>query len=388
MVVFSYNIRMQTHLAIYHPKHAGILSAAIELKAEKILLLHQQDDDISGLQSVLRSRGIECITQVAEFDTMAARRQMAEILESHQQENIVFNASSGYHKLTLIAFEQFNDFGYPVFLVDKFTNELSWLNQPESQANLPLGHHIRLKEYLKTFNTQVLSMGQTTPEPASSRQLTGWLIEQLGQADKSIGTLNYMASSANQHNRYAMRKEDERNTELREFLHHFETAGKLTIKGRYIQFNSPEDRFYCNGGWLENHVFALLFGIRKNRPQIAELAKGVTLVRNQGQVKNELDVAAICHNRLHIIECKTKRFKNKSSDQSAASSAIYRLDTLKSIAGGHSGKAMMISYKELNKYTLSRAKDLGIYCCSHTQLKQLERHLYQFIDHNTGAHNP
>ncbi|MGJ8663648.1 MAG: Card1-like endonuclease domain-containing protein, partial [Marinicella sp.] len=142
----------------------------------------------------------------------------------------------------------------------------------------------------------------------------------------------------------------------------------------------PESRFYCNGGWLENHVFSLLFGMRKNRPQLADIARGVTIVRNQGKVKNELDVAAICHNRLHIIECKTRRFGSSKADKSAANSAIYRLDTIKSISGGHSGRAMLISYQQLNKYTLSRAKDLGIYCCSHTQLKQLERHLYQFID--------
>ena len=106
----------------------------------------------------------------------------------------------------------------------------------------------------------------------------------------------------------------------------------------------------------------------------------MSIVRNQGTVRNELDVAMICHNRLHIIECKTRRFSQSKTDKAAANSAIYRLDTIKSISGGHSGRAMLISYQALNKYTLSRAKDLGIYCCSHTQLKQLERHLYQFID--------
>ncbi len=379
-----YNVLMRIHLAIYHPQHAGILSAAIELKAEKVILLHRKEDEISGLKSAIQSRGIHCQTQIATFDTQLAREQMADIVEKNQQEEIAFNASSGYNKLTLLGFEQFTAYGYPVFLVDKFTDELYWLNTKQTQDDIKMGHHIKLKEYLKSFNTQVLEQGQTTPEPENSRELTGWIISQLGKMDKSIASLNYMATNADANHRYQLNHKDLQNHQLQVLLDRFEAAGKLTVRGRKLKFADNESRFYCNGGWLENHVFALLYGMRKNRPQLADLAKGMTIVRNQGKVKNELDVAAICHNRLHIIECKTRRFSQSKADKAAANSAIYRLDTIKSITGGLSARAMLISYQTLNKYTMSRAKDLGIYCCSHTQLKQLEQHLYQFIDQNTG----
>lgn len=373
---------MQVHLAIYHPKHAGILSAAIELKTNKVILLHRNEDDISGLKSAIQARGIACETETVEFDTQLARDQFARLLETHQNQKLILNASSGYSKLLLLAFEQFTNFGYPVFLVDKFTDELHWLNQKHTNQDFHLSHQIKLKEYLKSFNTQIIDQGQNTPEPASSRELTEWVIDHLGQSDKAISTLNFMAMSADANHKYHLSHKDLQNHTFQELLDRFESAGKLTIRGKKLKFSNKESRFYCNGGWLENHVFSLLFGIRAKRPQIADLAKGMTIVRNQGKVRNEIDVAAICHNRLHIIECKTRRFGNSKADKSAANSAIYRLDTIKSISGGHSGKAMLISYQALNKYTLSRAKDLGIYCCSHTQLKQLEQHLYQFIDHN------
>jgi len=376
---------MQIHLTIYHPKHAGILSAAIELKADQVILLHRLEDDISGLKSAIQARGIKCLSESVTFDTQLTREQFCRIIDNNEQNKLLLNASSAYNKLTLIAFEQFNAFGLPVFMVDKFTDQLHWLKTSKEhddikQQDFHLGHHIKLKEYLKSFNTQVLDQGQTSPEPDSSRQLTQWIISQLGTADKAIASLNYMAMSANANHHYELSKHDLINHPLQQLLDRFEAAEKLTVRGRKLKFKNAECRFYSNGGWLENHVFALLFGMRKNRPALADLAKGMTIVRNQGTVRNELDVAAICHNRLHIIECKTRRFSNTKADNSAANSAIYRLDTIKSISGGHSGRAMLISYQALNKYTLSRAKDLGIYCCSHTQLKQLERHLYQFID--------
>jgi len=376
---------MQIHLTIYHPKHSGILSAALELKADQIILLHRKEDDISGLKSAIQARGIKCTSDLVTFDTQITRDQLVRIIDKHQKHSLVFNASSGYNKLMLIAFEQFNAFSLPVFLVDKFTDQLHWLrtsqnNTETRQEDIDLNHHIKLKEYLKSFNTQILDQGQTTPESESSRELTHWIISQLGHTDKAISSLNYMAMSADTNHQYELDHHDLKNHQLQQLLDQFAAAGKLTILGKKLRFTDKESRFYSNGGWLENHVFALLYGIRKNRSALADIAKGMTIVRNQGTVKNELDVAMICHNRLHIIECKTRRFSKSKTDKAAANSAIYRLDTIKSISGGHSGRAMLISYQALNKYTLSRAKDLGIYCCSHTQLKQLERHLYQFID--------
>ena len=60
-----------------------------------------------------------------------------------------------------------------------------------------------------------------------------------------------------------------------DLLAHSKNAGK--IKSNKSQFNIQKDRFYCKGGWLENHVFALLVEIRENRPQISQLAKNKNL---------------------------------------------------------------------------------------------------------------
>ena len=373
---------MQIHLAIYHPQQAGILSAAISLKAEKIILLHRAEDDTAGIESVVRSRGSACQSQAITFDTQVAREQFAKLIEDNQSENIILNASSGYQKLILLGFEQFSNYGYPVFLVDKFTDELHWLNTKNTQEDLHLSHQLKIKEYLKSFNTQVLDQGQTNPEPAASRNLTQWIIDHIGTHDAAISSLNYMAMMANSNHSYELNNHDLKNHALMYLLEQFQQADMLNLRGRKLKFVNDTARFYCNGGWLENHVFALIYGMRAKRPHITDVSRGMQIVRNQGQVKNELDVVAMSHNRLHIIECKTRRFSKSKEEKSAASSAIYRLDTIKAITGGLSGRAMLISYQPLNKYTQSRAKDLGIYCCSHQQLKQLERHLYNFFDNS------
>ncbi|KAA3641314.1 MAG: DUF1887 family protein, partial [Proteobacteria bacterium] len=295
---------------------------------------------------------------------------------------LYFNASSGYKKIILIGFEQFNAYGYPIFMVDKFTDELYWLKTRADQptADHHLSHEIKISEYLKSFNTHILDEGSKAPEPLASRELTAWLIDHIKQYDQSVAQLNYIAMMSGKDNRYALDHHQVNNRNLLTVLGHFEAAGMLSLRGRKLKFTDSDSRFYCNGGWLENHVFALIYGMRKNRPHITDVVKGLHVVRHNGVVKNEIDVAAMSHNRLHVIECKTRKFSKSTDDNAAANSAIYRLDTLKTFAGGISSKAMLVSYQPLNNYSLSRAKDLGIYCCSHTQLKQLDHHLYRFFD--------
>lgn len=376
---------MQIHIAIFHPRRTGILSAAIDLQADQVILLHRQEDVVAGIKSALNSRGIRCHSQVIDFDTERLREHLSELLEQYQSEHLYLNASSGYKKMILIAFEQFNAYGYPIFLVDKFTDELYWLKNRADQptADHHLSHEIKINEYLKTLNTHVLFAGDKTPEPATSRELTHWLISHIGTYDKHLAQLNYMAMMASKDNRYALDHHQVKNQGLLTVLGQFEAAGMLTLRGRKLKFTDANARFYCNGGWLENHVFSLVYGMRKSRPHIVDVAKGLHVVRHNGTVKNEIDVAAMSHNRLHVIECKTRKFSKSDDDNSAANTAIYRLDTLKTFAGGISSKAMLVSYQPLNSYSLSRAEDLGIYCCSHTQLKQLDHHLYRFFDTET-----
>jgi CHAT domain-containing protein len=366
MLVFSYNQQMKIHLAIYHPQQAGILSAALSLAAEKIILLHRPEDDTAGIQSVIQSRGILCELHETTFDTQMVREQLVTFIDNNQSNELILNASSGYQKLILLAFEQFTLYGLASFMVDKFTDQLIWLNSNSQYEDQHLSHQLKISEYLKSFNTQILDKGQTSPEPESSRNLTQWIIQHIGEYDDAIGSLNYMAMMSNTNHSYELDHRELKNQKLMVLIEQFEMANMLNLRGRKLKFADEKTRFYCNGGWLENHVYALIYGMRTKRSYIADIAKGLLVVRNQGQVKNELDVVAMCHNRLHIIECKTRKFSKSKDENSAANTAIYRLDTIKSLTGGLSGRAMLVSYQALNKSTLSRAKDLGIYCCSHT----------------------
>ncbi|MCF6287993.1 MAG: DUF1887 family CARF protein [Proteobacteria bacterium] len=370
---------MHVHLAIYDKKNAGIASAALHLKTDKVILLHRKEHDIEGIKSVLNARGIKCQSQMVCFDPKQIRNILRHIFTDNQEHNLVFNASSGYRMMVLVTLEQFTAQGLKAFVVDKFTNELHWLHPSKNNAEV-LHSRMKISEYIKLFASQVLHQGQTKQEPKSRRVLTNWLIENIEKFTSSLAAMNHIAMRADISMQYRMEKRHHKKPHLGEILNKFETAGILRIENKTVIFKNEENRFYANGGWLENHVFSHLYAMRNTRESISDLAKGMEIVRAKGTVKNEIDVVAIVNNRLHLIECKTRKFTNHKHANTPGAAAIYRLDTLKDTYGGNSGKAMLISYQKLSRYTQQRAKDLGIYCCSYSQLKQLKEHLYKFID--------
>ncbi len=369
------------HLAIYDKKNAGIASAALHLKPDTVILLHRKNHDIEGIKSVLHGRGIKCQSEMVSFDPQQIRNILKHIFNENKDNTLVFNASSGYRMMVLVTLEHFTSQSMNAFVVDKFTNTLHWLH-PSQSDSLILDSQLKTAEYLKLFSSQVLNKGKTTAETQARQELTAWLVDNIDIFGSSLAAMNHIAMRADVTLQYHMDKHHSRKKHLQQILSRFADVGILNIKHHNVVFKDEESRFYANGGWLENHVYSCLYQMRNSRSCISDLSKGMEIVRAQGTVKNEIDVVAMANNKLHLIECKTRKFTNKNHANTPGADAIYRLDTLKESMGGNSGKAMLVSYQKLSRYTEQRAKDLGIYCCSYKQLKQLKEHLYKFIDSN------
>lgn len=370
---------MNIHLAIYDRKNAGIASAALHLACDKVILLHRREHDVEGIKSVLVNRGIKCTSQMVSFDPTQIRTILKHILAENKEHKILFNASSGYRMMVLVTLEYFTSKNMQAFVVDKFTNQLHWLHPSENPAQT-LTTNLKIHEYIKFTSSQVLSKGQTQQEPRHRRAVTNWLIENIEAFGASLAAMNHIAMRADGSLKYRLDKNYHRKPHLQNILNKFEDAGILKIENKTVIFKDEESRFYANGGWLENHVFSLIFDMRSDNKAMSDLAKGMEVVRAQGRVKNEIDVICMAHNRLHLIECKTRKFTKHADANTPGAAAIYRLDTLKETLGGNSGKAMLVSYQKLSRYTEQRAKDLGIFCCSHRQLKDLKTHLTDYIE--------
>lgn len=102
---------------------------------------------------------------------------------------------------------------------------------------------------------------------------------------------------------------------------------------------------------------------------------------NGKEVRNEIDVATIVNNKLHLIECKTKNMQSNGDD------TLYKLESLKDLLGGFQARAMLISFRPLRYVDITRAKDLGLTLIGPDQLNQLPLHLKNWFN-DAGGYEP
>ena len=143
-----------------------------------------------------------------------------------------------------------------------------------------------------------------------------------------------------------------------------------------LVFLNEAARFFVNGGWLELHVARAM-----ERLAARHGAQGVARnlrVESAGHARNEIDVAALVHNRLYLIECKTRSMQGAGDAAGPGAEALYKLDSLTAL-GGLNTRGMAVSYQPLQPWDKQRAGDLRIKVIESGQLRHLDDHLAKWI---------
>lgn len=116
-----------------------------------------------------------------------------------------------------------------------------------------------------------------------------------------------------------------------------------------IRARMPEEnRLFRDGGWLEEIVFDIV----RNLPGIQDCAKSLDI--RAGNSHNEIDIAFIAHNSLHLIECKTGRKRGVE--------VICKFHTVRELIGLRT-QGLIVSYHDLRPVDRQRAQDLRIGIC-------------------------
>ena len=123
-----------------------------------------------------------------------------------------------------------------------------------------------------------------------------------------------------------------------------------TYQNGVLEFFSEDARRFSNGEWLENLVHNTVREIQDELPTIQDHSLNVQVYRETGgrEVRNELDVATVVNNKLHIIECKTKGMRDDGDD------TLYKLESLRDLLGGLQARAMLVSFRPMRHNDISR----------------------------------
>jgi hypothetical protein len=334
------------------------------------------------LRAVIQTKGdiaVDLFDLPDAYDYAALSDAFLNYLAEHEVDNIALNVTGGTKLMAVAAQEVFRSAGKPVFYVNVENDEVLLIG--EKAVNQPLRAKLKVHEMLRAHGYHVT----TQEHPQTSRELrdlTARLIDHVTSAGRALGTFNALARAArDNHLQAELTPSQQDSRALSDIVALFADAGLVRQQGSVLVFKNEEARFFANGGWLEAHVFEALQSLRSQHEGLTDVAMGVRVSfvggasKTQSKDKNEIDVAFLFRNTLHLIECKTANLaQSGQGEDSKATEAIYKMESLLKL-GGLRTRGMVVDYRgELAKSEANqkRAKEAGIAIVSGTQLKDLK----------------
>jgi len=349
------------------PNLTPLLDASFQPKKVFLLTSPEKQLQAERLKQVIQPCGIHVSIWPIDdaMDVEHIRDRVLELLQDMDASgdvSIALNATGGTKPMSIAAYEVFRGLDLPVFYVHPEKDRVIWMH-PSDGGSFEIEERIRLPQFLLAHGVQSTAINRTAM-PKCLRELTRTLIRDIDRFSKPLGTLNYLAFQATSSLQADLPKDKRNWRELGDLLDLFAQENLLEVSGSDVRFRDEDARFFVNGGWLEHHVFSVIHHIRSANPHIHDLAQGLEVQR--GEVRNELDVAFLCDNRLYLIECKTKQFKQGGSD------VVYKLDALTDALGGLRAASMLVSFQPLRPSDKNRAKQAHIEVCAGRDIQHLD----------------
>ncbi|AUI85741.1 hypothetical protein BS333_04795 [Vibrio azureus] len=347
-----------------------------------------QADMYERLSTVLEQRGIttEFFEIPSAVNTSLIKQSIHKLARDlHDRgEEVKLNASCGLRHRLLSVYEVFRTYRWPIFVVEPNSDKLCWL-YPDGQEDTQVEDHITISDYLTIFGARG-EFNHTELPPQLDHKLyqlgERWASNAL-ELGPGLATLNYLATTCRKEQRLDVELSEKQQgyRELNMLLSDLVAAQIATYEKGILTFINEDARRFSNGEWLETLVHSTVKQIQDSMPTIQDRSLNVQVYRKHGEseVRNELDVATVVNNKLHIIECKTKGMRDDGDD------TLYKLESLRDLLGGLQARAMLVSFRPLRHNDITRAEDLGLALIGPDELKDLKTHLGQWFKAAGGA---
>lgn len=342
-----------------------------------------------ALRAVIQTKAsgmlVETLDLPNAYDYGALSDAFLSYLAEHESDNIALNVTGGTKLMAVAAQEAFRSAGKSVFYVNVETDEVLVIGQQATgHAPQPLRTKLKVHEMLRAHGYSVTTQEQ--PQITRElRDLTARLIDHVSSAGRALGTVNALARAARDEPglRVELTPAQYDSRALADILALFADANLLRQTGPVLVFKNEDARFFVNGGWLEAHVYEALQSLRAHHEGLTDVAMGVRVAfggqdpRSGGKAKdkNEIDVAFLYRNTLHLIECKTANLaQGGKGDDNKATEALYKMESLLKL-GGLRTRGMVVDYRGQlanSEADRQRAKESHIEIVAGAQLKDLK----------------
>ncbi|HAS6142476.1 TPA: DUF1887 family protein [Vibrio vulnificus] len=383
---------MAVHVGIIDQDPVRLVTPLLDLRTVSTHIVfigdESQRDMYQRLHSVLAQRDItsELFVIPSVVDTRLIKQSIQALAEDLKSrgEDVKLNASCGLRHRLLSVYEVFRTYHWPIFVVEPNSDKLCWL-YPDGREDTQVQDRITVADYLTIFGARG-EFNEVELPPQLDQKLhelgERWASHAL-ELGPGLATLNYLATTCRKEQKLDVELSEKQRgyRELNMLLADLVEAQIATYENGILTFANEDARRFSNGEWLETLVHSTVKQIQDDMPTIQDHSLNVQVYRQLGEreVRNELDVASVVNNKLHIIECKTKGMRDDGDD------TLYKLESLRDLLGGLQARAMLVSFRPLRHNDITRAEDLGLALIGPDELKDLKKHLTEWFAQAGGS---
>lgn len=389
---------MNTHVCLVSAQLIPNVLPVLRERPERVVLLVSADMRERGriLERIFRDRGLRVfVHDIPPYDLEGALSVCRGVLETYGADGAVtLNVTGGTKVAALAAYQQFFFDSRRIIYVDTEHDRI--LELGEHPGGAPLSENLlRVGEYLACCGKRMRPSAEERrgeDEAWRDRDVTARLCRLLLADPPMLRTLNgVMAEPGRSRPPYVVdfASYPALRTELFELL----TRSGLARRGEggALLVETEAVRAYLNGGWLEEHVFNTVRGLRVPgldcRLNVhVEWRGGASVSREP--TTNEHDVLFTHRNRLHVVSCKTSGLDRASALFPKGKEALYELDSLSRNVGGSHARALLVSAHRLRPEDLRRARELDIAVFKGTDLLTLKERLSSYLGLSSAPPRP
>ena len=306
------------------------------------------------------------------WDVASIQEDLLRFMADDEQRHIALNVTGGTKPMAIAAQQVFGAAGKPIFYVHPQRNEVMPLFS--SDPAFQIQERVTLKDYLGIHGYTITHQDTREFDERWYLLAEEWVKEVELLADP-LRQLNYVAQQAEKSLKAPL-PDHRKYPKVWAMIDKLDQYGIASTATSNLVFPSEAARFFTNGGWLELHVARAIERLSA-RHGMQGVARSLR-VESAGHARNEIDVAALVHNRLYLIECKTRGMRSESDAAGPGAETLYKLDSLTAM-GGLNTRGMLASYQPLETWDKQRARDLGIKIVEGGQLRNLDEHLTKWI---------
>jgi hypothetical protein len=374
---------MKTHVCIIDSEPVSSITPLIDRKSapEAVIFAFPKNNIniVLRLELLIKPRGIKVFRWELPESILVDKYKLSflSLLDEFSEHELSFNASCGARHINLAAYEIFRLYKKNIFCVEPNTDLISWI-YPDNKQPQEIDDRLKISHYVNIFGAEVVN---NKDKEGVKKPIRDFCLDWLARSDEyqfAIRALNYLAGSAmnSEYITAHLNSKQLANKHLDTLINDLVSIDYCQRKGSQIIFKNDDTRLFANGGWLEVAVFSLIRKFRVMHRFLQDDGQSLEIIQNSNKnyVKNEIDVAFLANNKLHLIECKTKKFS-----QGEGNNVIYKLETLADLLGGLHAKAMLISYLPMSDADKLRAKYVGVEIVDSSNLHYLESILSNWI---------